>query len=308
MHCRQVKPLLSRYCDNELPARLRQRVSNHLGQCLRCRDILQGYETCWGYVSDYRPAPWSPLLDMSFDDVLELDCLRRAFRSEGPVLFPDGTVAGRAWEFGRLDWLPWPQAKHIIESVAERAFKVVTPLLTRRDVTIVCFSPPMLRFGAGLAINLRQAGKRFHLRGARNFFDPVLERPTELRDQTVIVFVDVAHSGSLLERINRVCRQAGARDIVNLAIINQGGTQTASRLRSLFRQWPHEHISWDTFCSLASTEVLDALWYFDPEHGYSQETPPASWFDHQQRGVEHLHAFGEFWQSVVHSRRRRCQR
>ena len=101
-----------------------------------------------------------------------------------------------------------------------------------------------------------------HVVMADDFFNPKLWcNPKELKSNHVVVFVDVVHSGGLLNRLFAVCRQGEPSSLTGLAIIDQSvGDVTAEPLHGL---WAEPKEKRDPLAG----EVGEQVRFFDPVTG-----------------------------------------
>jgi hypothetical protein len=223
-------------------------VRDHLTECPRCQFLYARLHD-W---SDERVAAAAD--DGSTECAQPVpDLLHAHLRSTGPVIFPGGAMADGAWEFGRLADGPDDVAEQISETIASRAWRVLTHVLPRRDLVIDCFSQPVHRCGMRLAAKLVESGVRdrdVHVVMADDFFTPKLWcNPGELRGRHVVVLVDVVHTGGLLERLYAVCRQASPRTLVGVSVINQSRDQTwTAPLYGLWAEPPEQRTQIDSVC------------------------------------------------------------
>jgi adenine/guanine phosphoribosyltransferase-like PRPP-binding protein len=192
-------------------------VKDHLLECSRCRFIYARVR------ETVKPAPVvvSDRLGGCGEPIPDL--LRDNLRSTGAVVFPDGKVARGAWEFGQLGSLDEGASEDIVAVVAERAWCKLRSLVPRTEVVLVCFSRPVHICGKRLARKMIESGvKNVHVVIADDYFTPKLWcDPEELRGQHVVVFVDVVHTGGLLNRLFTACREACPREVTGIAVIDQ---------------------------------------------------------------------------------------
>ncbi len=209
-------------------------VRGHLLQCPRCRFI---YAQLRGLKFEAKPsAEPKPETTRSTGEPIP-DLLRDNLRSTGPVVFPGQEVSEGAWEFGLLGDIPADVAERICEAVAERSWRRLRGVLPKRGVVIVCFGNPVHRCGKRMAAKMVDSGvEDVHVVMADNFFNPKLWcNPRELKEHHVVVFVDVVHSGGLLNRLFAVCRQGEPSNLMGVAIIDQSRSDVADE--PLYSLW-----------------------------------------------------------------------
>ena len=200
--------------------------------------------------------------------------LRKHLRPPGPVAFPSGEVADTAWEFGLLDELPAETAEAIIEVIAERAYEELPLDLRSRPLVIVCFGYPIHRCGKRLAAKLiERTGIETHVVLAINFFDPQLCcSQRELKGQNVVVFLDVVHSAGLAARLTRLCEEAQPKQLLRLAVIDQGDNSKREHpIRSLWRDQQENRIPLDDYLKVFDRNT-EALRFYDPDFARANTT------------------------------------
>ena len=307
MECQGVQHLLGRYFEGLLPAKGRRGVADHLATCANCLSKLQDLHRASALanpmVTREPPASlWTKLLaaglslDKStlaqpFDGAHRNDvpaALRADLRGSGPVVFPQGQVARGAWEFGRLNELLARQEDKLIQAIADRAYTKLSAALPRKDIVLVCFSRPMHQCGMRLANKLFATGRRnVHVVMADDYYRPTLYcRPDELRGQFVAVFVDVVHSGNLLDRLCKVCLASAPRRVVALVVIDQNPERIGfTRRYGLWIERREERIGLAAW--RASKRESTEPRYFDPDSGraYASRELPAEIAD-PERALE----------------------
>jgi adenine/guanine phosphoribosyltransferase-like PRPP-binding protein len=200
--------------------------------------------------------------------------LRKQLRPPGPVAFPSGAVADTAWEFGLLDEVPAETAEAIIEIIAERAYEELPLDLRSRPLVIVCFGYPIHRCGKRLAAKLiERTGIETHVVLAINFFDPQLCcAQRELKGQNVVIFLDVVHSAGLAARLTRLCEEAQPKQLLRLAVIDQGDNSKREQpIRSLWRDQQENRIPLDDYLK-AFDRNTEALRFYDPDFARANTT------------------------------------
>jgi len=226
--------------------------------CLRDKGEDKRYPSLFDGVDVYTRAPDVPQL------------MRDYLRVDGPVLFPDGDVAIRSWQLGRLSHLSNTRpaiANEITVTIVNRAYQLLLPYLARRKLVLVCFGHAVHRLGTRLGGRLLEQGfSHLHVVLAHDFYRPTLVcAPHELGDADVTVIVDVAHTGGLMDRLFAVCRQHIPARIRGLALIDKGvGKSLSEDTLSLWRDDPEERIPIDIYLRSAPGEQKRRLTRFEP--------------------------------------------
>jgi hypothetical protein len=216
-------------------------VKDHLLECPRCRFI-------YARVRQTVTQPETPPDSEEAHGECVPAALRDHLRTAGPVVFPDGRVARGAWEFGQLGSLDAQANEEVIEVVAEQAWSKLRSLASKREVVLVCFSRPIHTCGKRLATKMMSGGvKDVHVVMADDYFTPKLWcDPEELRSRYVVVFVDVVHSASLLNRLYAACREACPSELTGLAVIDQSeGRLAPEQFCALWREKPEPRVPFD---------------------------------------------------------------
>ena len=128
---------------------------------------------------------------------------------------------------------------------------------------VVCFGNPVHRCGKRLAIKMTNSGvKDVHVVMADDFFNPKLWcDPKELNGRFVVVFLDVVHSGGLLNRLVTVCRQGDPGALTGVAIIDQSSGEVSDV--PLVGLWAEQKEKRD----LCAESITGRERYFDPVAG-----------------------------------------
>jgi hypoxanthine-guanine phosphoribosyltransferase len=198
------------------------------------------------------------------------DVLRDNLSVEGPVLFPNGEVAFRTWQLGRLEQFFRTKpaiADSILTLVTDRACQLLVPQLARRNIVLVCFGQAVHRLGTRLGGSLLEQGfSHLHVVLAHDFYSPALVcAPYELRDADVTVIIDVLHTGGLLDRLLTVCRGHNPARLRGLAVIGQSvGNRLSEDRFCLWTDEPEERIPIDEFRRTAGSEQQRQLLRFEP--------------------------------------------
>ena len=136
-------------------------------------------------------------------------------------------------------------------------------VVPKEGVVVVCFGNPVHRCGKRLAIKMTNSGvKDVHVVMADDFFNPKLWcDPKELNGRFVVVFLDVVHSGGLLNRLVTVCRQGDPSALTGVAIIDQSSGEVSDV--PLVGLWAEQKEKRD----LCAESITGRERYFDPVAG-----------------------------------------
>lgn len=189
-----------------------------------------------------------------------------SLRASGPVAFPSGEVADGAWEFGRLEQLPSEEAEVIIETIAERAYNTLPRDFRSKAIVIVCFSYPIHRCGKRLAAKIiERNGTEAHVVLATNFFEPRLRcADRELEEQNIIIFVDVVHSGGLINRLAEICNRPQPKQVLRMTVIDQGDNpKRKDPITALWKETREGRTSIQDY--LQNSDKQETLRFYDPE-------------------------------------------
>ena len=192
--------------------------------------------------------------------------LVNGLRPSGPVAFPSGEVADAAWEFGLLEEFNSEDAEVIIEAIAERAYKTLSREFRSQALVLVCFSYPIHRCGKRLAAKIiERNGTEAHVVLATNFFEPRLCcAARELHEQNVVLFVDVVHSGGLLDRLAAICNHAQPKQLLRIAVIDQGdNSKRKNPIHALWKERQENRIPIRDY--LKTPNKQEMLRFYDPE-------------------------------------------
>lgn len=239
----------------------RREVRTHLLQCPRCRFIYAKIREGGEEICSPKDRARAEVVLADRESIPSL--LRDNLRSAGPVVFPGEEVTEGAWEFGLLSEMTDELAERISESVAERGWRLIRGVLPRRGVVVICFGNPVHRCGKRMAAKMVDAGiDDVHVVMADDFFSPKLWcDPRELKNRHVFVFVDVVHSGGLLNRLFEVCRQGQPYALVGMAIVDQSdGTICDERLYGLWREHKEKR-------EQHGNQAIKGVRFFDPVAG-----------------------------------------
>jgi hypothetical protein len=252
--------LLSSFIVGQASTEGTEDARDHLLDCARCRYLYARVCESTATLSSAR----ADNLTRSEEPIP--DTISSALHTTGLVAFPDGNVGQGAWEFGRLETLSCDDFDAISGTIAGRAWEVLKSWVPRKEVVLVCFSRPIHCCGKRLATKMIDSGvKDVHVVMADDFFSPRLWcGPKELDKQDVVVFVDVVHTGGLLNRLFAVCREAKPREIVGLAIIDQSiQGEFTEPFRQLWREPPDTRTRFDS-------DIHDQARFFDPTAALSR--------------------------------------
>jgi hypothetical protein len=205
--------------------------------------------------------------------------LRKHLRSVGPVVFPSREVADAAWEFGLLEELPSTLVELLIQIIAERAYKQIPSVSRAVPLVIVCFGYPIHRCGKRLAAKLIERKQiEAHVVLAENFYRLRLCcNPRELKASTVLILVDVVHTGGLVHRLATLCERQQPGQLLCMAVIDQARHSDRKRLiNALWSEEPRPRMRLEEYCA-SSARRTHTLRFYDPEAGraYTEGSLPS---------------------------------
>ena len=193
-------------------------------------------------------------------------------RPNGPTVFPDLTVADRAWEFGHL--LNHPDREKLLETICDACIERIQTLHLSRSILLVAFSDAMHAISIAIAAKMKeQAGAALdiHVVGVKRFHEPcLLSKSSVVKNKSVLIVTDVVHQGRLLHKLWEIVGDEHASDIHGLALVNQQyDGQFGDRLIYLGYE------KRESRCRLGKLpETCRSLRYFNPVRGVSlQESP-----------------------------------
>lgn len=205
--------------------------------------------------------------------------IRDLFRVEVPLLFPDGNVARSSWQFGRAVASGGQRQKEVQAALSlccDRLFDLILATFDSdlQNIMFVCFGETMHECGVGLATRvLSLTGKSPHVVLAHDYYEPkVVCDPQEFTDSKVVVLVDVIHSGSLVQRLFRLCTQFDPASVSAVSLISQIGNGCEEV--PCLSVWTLEREVRDPlarFRATASERELKCLQTFDPNRSCAMD-------------------------------------
>jgi hypoxanthine-guanine phosphoribosyltransferase len=191
-------------------------------------------------------------------------------RRPGPTVFPDGSVADRAWEFGHL--LDHSRRDEVLNRIAEAGIRRLDFHRPGHAVLLVAFSDAMHEVSLYMAARMKEKqgdDLDVHVVGVKRYHEPcLLCKPTEVKGRSVVIVTDVVHDGRLLETLCAIVQKHQPSDIHALTMVNQNydGPLVGSLVSLAFEQK-------ETRTPFAQRRMR-GITYYHPVSGVSEQSPP----------------------------------
>ncbi len=192
-------------------------------------------------------------------------------RPDGPTVFPDLTVADRAWEFGHL--LAHPRRQELLETITNASIEKLRSLHLSRSILLVAFSDTMHTLSVAIAGGMKElvgSDLDIHVVGVKRFHEPcLLSKSSVVKNKSVIILTDVVHEGRLLHKLWDIVQSQQPYDIHAMTLVNQQyNGRFADKLMYLGREQrevrsrigtlPEEHRSLRFFNPVSGVSLQDA--------------------------------------------------
>lgn len=144
-------------------------------------------------------------------------------RPPGPTVFPDLSVADKAWEFGLL--LTHQCREEAIETITKVSIEKLQNLRLSRSILLVAFSDIMHSISISIAAEMKEligAELDIHVIGVKRFHEPcLLSKPSVVKNKSVVILTDVVHEGRLLHKLWDIVQCKEPLSIHALCLVNQ---------------------------------------------------------------------------------------
>ena len=273
--CNALEPeLIAAFVEGFLAETESAEICEHLHQCSCCSEVVVDFARAMQLQDfDFDQQEELPSIDEFQAKVLPerhlwIDWFQRiGLRPDGLTMFPDGTIADGAWEFGHL--LEGSNVNEKLQVIAKVVADQISTEVKNRSVLIVAFSDAMHRLSIEVAALMKCESQDWdiHVAGVKRFHEPTLLcKPRIIKGTTVVLVTDVVRSGKLLDSLWNIVADKEPAEIRAFAMINQEYSGIYEEaLSSLACEARSERIS-----NNGSSDDHFALRYFDPVSGKSR--------------------------------------
>ena len=206
-----------------------KRVRDHVFSCENCADSViriarmhEGFEANVN-VDDSETFSARKISGFSDRGQIWIDWFERiGLRPDGLTMFPDGTIADDAWEFGRL--LEGELSEGTLAVLSDAIVEEIQAKTNSNKILIVAFSDAMHQLGVRSAAAYKESRTELdiHVVGARGFHNPrLLCKSKIIKGMSVVLLLDVIRHGRLLEQLVEIIEQHSPKEVHAVAMVNQ---------------------------------------------------------------------------------------